>query len=172
MSEQETISTLPAEDSGIPELIDTAGRLVRLNGSTNLAAAAIYEAADTLPDAQFRALIRLGAQRAVQMAANGLRNKLTKASWSVPAGAGDSIAARMQINGSTYDWPMPGGAPIGDATVADLDSAMELHRAQIAGHKKRFDFYARVHDKLVESGAATVRAGITESELAEMERDA
>lgn len=165
-------NTTPVAEPGYSALIDLGIVHVCLEESTEKAAQAILDQADTMPDGMFHALMKLGAQRVAQLAASQVRNKLSKASWSVPSTAGDNVAARLKINGSAYDWPLPGGASIGNATVADLDKAMELHKAIIAGNKRRHDFYFRVQAKLIASGAKTVREGLSETELAEIERNA
>lgn len=80
------------------------------------------------------------------------RQALTRAAYEPSPAAGARIAARLRNRGSAYDWPLPGGKRLGDATLAEVDAAAERHKGQKEGAASRERFYRAIAKRLRGAG--------------------
>lgn len=139
------------------------------------AAAEIVRLAKNHPDI-LAELALMGANQAIRLHANTVRMAVTApVDFDVATAgrkAGARLEARMRNAGLSYEFPLPGGKRIGDATVADLDAAIAFHTAQAAGHQSSIAAYSTVKTMLAKSGKATVREAIPDESLAAVLRGA
>lgn len=120
-------------------------------------------------------LLRMGCDQAVRSNSSNVRTVLRGADFDVGKTTGPAtnrVAAVMRNAGITFEYPLPGGKRIGEATIADLDAAIAFHEGQSAGHQRQIKIYAQVRAALKKSGKATVRDAIPETRLAEILRSA
>jgi hypothetical protein len=140
-------------------------------------------------------LLRLGCERAVQLAAVEARRPPTQtgrrvmpsAVPSVAPGlavtstasregrasgvaaprdaAGAGIAARLRQVALGYDWLLPNGAQLGMASLADLDHAIGAHSARARGHVALVRFYTAVRERVRAARVHTVADALGADDL-------
>lgn len=76
------------------------------------------------------------------------------------------VKALLHVNMlSIYDYPLPGGKKLGDATIDDLKVAKDFHNKSRRAHGNSARWYGRIARMLAESPASTVRERLTEEEV-------
>ena len=110
-------------------------------------------------------VIGLGIDQCYQMALHRTRS----ASWNTAVGEGPVIAG-MHNSMSAYDFPLPSGQKLGDATAADLDAAVKVWSDQARGHLRNVKWITAVRKAMGKS--KTVRAGVPIEILVKLQRKA
>lgn len=178
----------PAATGGIANILrggDLAMRLRRVAGvllqrADGVRAAAAAEMArhfdELKPDEQSE-VIRRGCLAIIGDKAVRLQDLLDHGpkkptdAWTAPPQGGERMAARLRNMGAAYDWKLPGGKPIGDATLADLDAAIAHHSRKLHTHARLGHFYRTVRDRLAASGKPVVAEAIDHTTLESLQKD-
>lgn len=84
--------------------------------------------------------------------------------------AGGGMAAILRNRG-IFDWPLPGGAPLGKATLTDVAEAQEHYQKIAQTNSARAAFFAAIAEGLRKKPARTVADRFTAQELERMFRE-
>jgi hypothetical protein len=165
-------------------VIDMARRYVAEWGDGAEVIDKLIDRADRLPEDQRRELMRLGVMAAIEACgraehgahqahverphAPAVRAAKDKASWTPPASAGSGVAARLAVVAPGYRWELPNGAHLLEANVADIDGAIEAHRAKAAGHIAHVKVLAVIKDRMLKTRASRVGDIFTVQQIEEL----
>lgn len=116
-----------------------------------------------------RLLVRSGCAQKIAEARNSMRDNLEH-DWLEGRKRGmERYAAAQAGRASLFDWKMPGtGVALGDATVEDLDAAIDYHVNRADAETARADTYRAIRNRLTKAKHATVREAMREKELASL----
>lgn len=90
------------------------------------------------------------------------------AAYTIRDGAADHAGARTANHIRYYDWPLPGGKRIGQASLEDIRAAKGWHDERIKGDTRRRNFYAEIERRIAQAKAKFLRNAIDEAALGKL----
>lgn len=163
------------------ERITALARDCIANCSTSVEAKALFiEKLKRLPALRKEwtaALIDLAAESVIQECQKSARRSIITTVRATFANGHDQREnsgagmAAMLRNSGIYNWPLPGGAPIGDATADQIEAARDHYAALAKTHTTRAAFMEAVGKVMRRKRAAKVRDALKPAELEKLLRE-
>lgn len=130
--------------------------------------------AERMPDNATPILVDIAVADLVRRAAHDKRKKITSlgmngtsrrevSEFKIPTNASDRINAIVMRRGF-YDWPLPGGKKLGDATFSNVRESITSYGLQKSGLERKIKFLASLLER--ETKAEFVRDAWKEEEIA------